>query len=546
MVDSNSVPLMFRAQIESRSQIQRLIPGQEDQQAYTWAKEWMDGIGAKNPEFSDKIQVKSYPMTWRFITNSGQDEGVIRPVIGARGFPYYPGASMKGAFLRVCSPQQALKYCGGTVRTETKPGLLRFHGGYPKNEDWKDKNRLVDVVHPQENWQVKNSGGHSAFIQISLYKPLLMFGISSQKPLDDTEWEIIWQIWEKALGRGIGSRVSAGYGQPKIHPENALLTVHLKGQGLASQLINKDGEFRANMFKAALRGHTLRLFGGVTTESTAEQLTQSLWGGFAGANGSIVGKLGIAFQAQNLELDDFTYTPNSKPFSMPIYDLKKGQLDILVMGNLSEEERTEHQKLVTQLIKFSLLLGGFGKSWRRIDHRMFFDEYFDKGNKPMIGCHWELIPPSIKLYCPVQELTDITKFLVNLHTRIKNWVRQTQGQKLSPQGANWREAWHPNKVQVWGRIAEDEFDSRAVDWFHGNYSGSRTIKQSDLTGKMGKIGRIWHRMYPRYIVVDQKIKRVPQEYIELLTIFPDSSEKTQDFLGFLAQSTEFEKLWGGG
>ncbi|MFM6455789.1 MAG: hypothetical protein ACKPH7_28725, partial [Planktothrix sp.] len=209
------------------------------------------------------------------------------------------------------------------------------------------------------------------------------------------------------------------------------------------------------------------------------------------------------------------------------------------------EERTEHQKLVTQLIKFTLLLGGFGKSWRRIDHRMFFDEYFDKGNKPMIGCHWEFISPSLKFYFPVQELTDITKFLVNLHTRIKNWVRQTQGQKLSPQGANWREAWHPNKVQVWGRIAEDEY-SRAVDWFHGNYSGSRTIKQSDLTGKMGKIGRIWHRMYPRYIVVDQKIKRVPQEYIELLTIFPDSSPQTQDFLGFLAQSTEFEKLWGGG
>jgi len=103
MVDSNSVPLMFRAQIETRSQIQRLIPRQEDQQAYIWAEEWMEAIGAQNPEFSDKIQVKSYLITWRFITNSGQDEGVIRPVIGARGYPYYPGASMKGAFLRACT-----------------------------------------------------------------------------------------------------------------------------------------------------------------------------------------------------------------------------------------------------------------------------------------------------------------------------------------------------------------------------------------------------------------------------------------------------------
>jgi Uncharacterized protein predicted to be involved in DNA repair (RAMP superfamily) len=545
MVDSNSVPLMFRAQIETRSQIQRLIPRQEDQQAYIWAEEWMEAIGAQNPEFSDKIQVKSYLITWRFITNSGQDEGVIRPVIGARGYPYYPGASMKGAFLRACTSQEGLKYCGGTVGTETKPGLLRFHGGYPKNTDWKDEDQLVDVVHPQENWQVKNSGNHAAFIQISLYKPELIFGISCQKSLEDTEWETIWKIWEKALGRGIGSRVSAGYGQPKIHPENSLLTVNLKGKGLASQLINKGGEFRANMFKAALRGHTLRLLSGVTNETTAEELTKHLWGGFAGANGSIVGKLGIAFQANNLELDDFTYTPNHNPFSMPIYDLKNGQLDILLMGNLSEPQQIPYRNFVLRLIKFALLLGGFGKSWRRIDHRMFFDEYLENGNKPMIGCHWEFISPSLKFYCPVQELGDITRFLNDIHSKTKTWVSQTQGKQLSPQGANWREAWHPQNVQVWGRIAENKFDSIAVDWFHGNYNGSRKIKQSDLTGQMGRIGRIWHRMCPRYIVEDKKIKWVPNEYIELLTIFPDSSQQTQDFLTFLAQSTEFKKLWGG-
>ncbi len=339
--------------------------------------------------------------------------------------------------------------------------------------------------------------------------------------------------------------MSAGYGQPKIHPENSLLTVHLKGQGLASQLINKEGEFRANMFKAALRGHTLRLLSGVTNESTAEELTKHLWGGFAGANGSIVGKLGIAFQANNLELDDFTYTPNHNPFSMPIYDLKNGQLDILLMGNLSEPQQIPYRNFVLRLIKFALLLGGFGKSWRRIDHRMFFDEYLENGNKPMIGCHWEFISPSLKFYCPVQELGDITRFLNDIHSKTKTWVSQTQGKQLSPQGANWREAWHPQNVQVWGRIAENKFDSIAVDWFHGNYNGSRKIKQSDLTGQMGRIGRIWHRMCPRYIVEDKKIKWVPNEYIELLTIFPDSSQQTQDFLTFLAQSTEFKKLWGG-
>ena len=79
----------------------------------------------------------------------------------------------------------------------------------------------------------------------------MVFGISNTKELDDSEGEEIWKIWEKAIGYGIGSRESAGYGQPQINADNTLLSVYLKGQGLASQLINKTGEFRPNMFNGA-------------------------------------------------------------------------------------------------------------------------------------------------------------------------------------------------------------------------------------------------------------------------------------------------------
>lgn len=50
------------------------------------------------------VQTRTYNLTWRFITNSGQDDGVIRPAIGAKGWPYYPGSSMKGIFRRACTP----------------------------------------------------------------------------------------------------------------------------------------------------------------------------------------------------------------------------------------------------------------------------------------------------------------------------------------------------------------------------------------------------------------------------------------------------------
>ncbi len=73
---------------------------------------------------------------------------------------------------------------------------------------------LLDIVHPQQNWQVKEDVRTSgAFVQISLYKPTLQFGISSTTP--DVDWDEVWHIWEKALATGLGCRVSAGYGQPE-------------------------------------------------------------------------------------------------------------------------------------------------------------------------------------------------------------------------------------------------------------------------------------------------------------------------------------------
>lgn len=181
MSDSDRVPLMFRAQIEGRCQIQRLIPGVIKQQAYDWAEEWIKGVCKEVPDFDSKtIQTQEFKITWRVISNSGQDEGVIRPVTGAKGWPLYPGASMKGAFLRACTDEQAMKYCGGQLsQKDTKPGILRFHGGYPKDGDW-TKKALVDVVHPQEDWQVKKNGSHSAFIQISLYQPTLVLAFPAQ------------------------------------------------------------------------------------------------------------------------------------------------------------------------------------------------------------------------------------------------------------------------------------------------------------------------------------------------------------------------------
>ncbi|WP_341731070.1 hypothetical protein [Microcoleus sp. EPA2] len=571
MSDSDRVPLMFQAQLAGRGKIQY---AGDAGPASDWVKQWLKSCPpvpesndesvplwqrgrtkspVKMPEFGRGVETKQYTISWRLVTNSGQDEDVIRPVIGAKGLPFYPGSSMKGAFWRSCPPQKREEYCGGEViedgQRSARPGILRFHGGFPADMSWAEKERLVDVVHSQQKRQVMENAVTSANVQISLYQCQLQFGISSNKQLGKQEWEEIWEIWEKALGHGVGSRVSAGYGRMAEveSADKVLLSVNLSGCGLTSQLLNKTPEFRPNMFKAALRGHTLRLLAGVTDVNTAQLLTKKLWGGIGEKRddtGAIIGQLGINFTAEELDFGEHKYKPNgNKVVVMPTYNLQAGKLDLLCLNNTYPQK--ELKKFVTYLIKFSLLLGGFGKSWRRVDHSLFFPEYFEKNDKPAIGCHWKFNESSKDLYVTAasDDLKNIAKFLAEGQQRAIEWLTVNHLEP-SRHATAWREVWHPEKLEVWGRIAEDKNSSQAINWFHGHYSRTQSIKQTDLTGKLNNIGRIWHRMYPRYLKLKTgELKQKRQEYVELLTIFPDDSDTTQNFLEFLQNQSDFIKLW---
>ena len=136
---ANKVPLMYRAQINGRCQVQRLIPKSQEQDSIRWADEWIDKTFPEAPTFGGQVQTKTYQLSWRFVTNGGQDDGVIRPVLGAKGWPYYPGSSMKGIFRRACTPEQANRYCGqNRGRDGMEPGILRFLGGLP-HRYWLDR-----------------------------------------------------------------------------------------------------------------------------------------------------------------------------------------------------------------------------------------------------------------------------------------------------------------------------------------------------------------------------------------------------------------------
>jgi CRISPR-associated protein Cmr6 len=277
----------------------------------------------------------------------------------------------------------------------------------------------------------------------------------------------------------------------------------------------------------------------------------------------VVGLLGVAFSAPQLN-DTDVYQYENNP--MPIYETGDLALNILVMKDVSESELKALKIFVSQLLKFSMLLGGFGKSWRRVDHRLFshlthFPRYLinaqGRNVKPMIGCHWKFAEQSKALYIPVDDtLISITTFLDKLQENLANFPLLKRVQQRQEPQQNLREAWCKDTVEVWGRVAKSAYDCVALQWFHGAYCGEQSIKASELTGWSScrdrnprtMIGRIWHRMYPRHQKQGDEIVST-NGYVELLTIFPnrkgDSQEvkKTADFLKFLRDSSDFIRLW---
>jgi CRISPR-associated protein Cmr6 len=568
------IPLMFQAQTRGRSQLQYINSETDKQDSQRWADQWTERIYPTAPQFGEGVATRTYTISWRFVTNGGQDEGIIRPAIGAYGWPIYPGSSMKGVFRHACkqiASDRLSLYCGDAEQ----PGILRFHGGYPISDEW--KKNLVDLVHPQQKWQVevsittKKPSGESGYALISLDRPTLQFGISTTDT-QGTNWDEVWKIWETALGYGIGCRTSSGYGMPENrieaeakHPIKVqgirLCQVYLKGQGQCPQLVDKTPEFRPNLFRGALRGHALRIFGGLTDAQTAKNLVETLFGGVQGHG--TVGLLTLAWKPTSVNIKTFT-----GGYDEPTYDVA-GQLQWILTRSLPESQQKILLKLMRMLMRFAMLLGGFGKSWRRADHRLFHPEYYDKnnknGNKALIGCHWEWEKSSLINDNKVRGLKFVDPFLNDVRQTALDWIESLGITPTPDSPADWREAWHPHKVEVWGRVSQGREDCKAVQWLHQAYQKSdrytgqktQTIKQTSVTGSIHQIGRLWHRMYPlvrvKPTIEDGQEKKkaiVTQEFLELLTIFPDDSQDCTNFIEFLHQEAglkyqrdSFQKLW---
>lgn len=497
-IKARLVPMEFRAQARGRCQRQ----DRKSPDIQLWIEEWIKGADKKTKFNPHAFHVVEAKVDWRLISNSGVDEGFIRPVIGAGGWPMIPGSSVKGLFRRACSrsctTDQLEEWCGSS--DAEKPGVLRFHGAMVNDSGWKVN--LLDVAHPQQNWQIGFDGGgesHNANAIVSLYKPILHIALSSSKELGQSEWAEIDATLKRALELGLGGRTAAGYGSTGKLTGNVVFQCRLEGQGTASKLLLKTPEspngipeFRPNMFRAAIRGMALRLFGGLTSERTARDVVGKLFGSLGGEDDQYVGLLATIYADSDTKLGSYGFGA----LSQPTY-VTQGQLQWRMARQCQNgEDEMLLADLIACLHGITMSLGGFGRGWRRPDHQIFYPDY----RKMPIGCHWEWREPErLPQLVRIQSTSDLSKLIGQSRKIASLWLKATgcsQGQT-----AAWREIIHPEKMMIWTRHASNAEDAKAIRWFHQPRDGepphdARDLRKSKLAGQMNLVGRIWNRLIP--------------------------------------------------
>jgi CRISPR-associated protein Cmr6 len=517
--DPQRVPMMYRAQVLGRCSLHNASKKNPD--LNIWTEEWTYPANGEaryqltRPSLGEqgtfyRIEVE-FP--FRLFSNCGQDS-IARPSIGKDGIPLLPGSSVKGLFLRACTPEQAIKYCGRQIRQQGKmqhlPSAIgfRFHRAYPVG-NW--ANRIVDLVHPQGNRQIGTQGnpreeGTSASALISLYQPHLVFEFSCSDP--QINWREVELLLLKAIQLGVGGKTSSGYGmggyfpgKPPITPATPLSFL-LKGVGVSSLLRDGTPEFRFNIFKASLRGHMRRLLGGVAIRDVDAVVNR--WFGDTKAPSSVQ----LIWQNRR----EPTFTDTNQSDRNPSYSVEG--LLYIDMGRRKPSSEAENKRikeqeqkdiaLLEKIVQFAYVMGGFGKSWRRIWHETFMSDYHNEHFA--IGCHWS--SPDLD---KIQTLIQLQHFLDKLYDQCCDYL---DIRKQAAQSAKWREAWHPDRVAVYSQVVNQ---SQAINLFHDEIfkttpaiGGRRPHdKHPKEFNPPQNTSSVWHRMLPIG----------NNHYLEIVTVF---------------------------
>lgn len=532
----DAVPMEYRAQVLNRCQRQFVTARPRDADEtwrspiQKWHDEWIKGVnrevfkGRQRSEHEEpNLIVITIEIDWRLITNSGIDEGFIRPVIDSHGWPLIPGSSIKGLFRREWNRQKLdqatlRKLCGSSAgSSKLQAGALRFHGAFCLNHDW--MNGSLDLTHPQQAWQVgfnsnQDENKPKAIAVVSLWKPKLTIAISCKpNSINQDESAKVKDVLHACLGAGIGGRTAAGYGRLKGKTcFSELFSCEILGQGIAPKLldIHTTAEFRPVSFRASIRCMALRLFAGLLPTEQALAEVDYLFGSLKGSDGPTVGILLSHFEnSEPIEVG----TP-AVPDGHQRWEFRPPKV-MRVQGRLIWETRHQtftHEQtnvlgdFLAALHGLVMSLGGFGKSWRRVDHRIFplRNKYY---SKTPLGCHWEWINiPAPNQWLNVQSIEDLQMLISKARSLARVWLTQRNISMPQDVHPSWREVIHPHKMTIWARVARSPNDCAAINWFHTDRILSSIqgleecrFKGTSLVGQSrppARVGQVWHRMLP--------------------------------------------------
>ena len=250
------------------------------------------------------------------------------------------------------------------------------------------------------------------------------------------------------------------------------------------------------MFRAAIRGMALRLFGGLTDQLSARQVVAELFGSLDREEKQNVGLLATVFADSETNLGRF----GSGNWAQPVF-ATKGQLQWRQARNLRNGvDVVLLAELLVNLHGLVVSLGGFGRGWRRPDHRIFASWY----TKTPIGTHWQWLKPSeLPKGLHVQSAEDLERLLRQAQASALRWLVAVKRKQAQP--APWREVLAADRVGIWVRQATDPEDAVVVKWFHNapemDREGNKDpldLKKTDIGGRVNQVGRIWNRLLPLY------------------------------------------------
>jgi CRISPR-associated protein Cmr6 len=596
--DPELVPMMYRAQIKDRCSLQ--FAG-NNKHLKDWTEQWIYPNSEQNGQphyqrqepklgLDGKVYRLKISFPFRVLSDCGQDT-ILRPSIGKDGIPFIPGSSIKGLFRRLLwsdrftdqEKAEIEEYCG----SQDKAGTLRFYGAYPvgdwagtrptknsRNGTTETRYRMVDVLHPQQSRQVEGADSPTALALISLYQPTLIFELSSSCDYGEKKWERIAGLLRRALRPGLGGKTSTGYGLYVIPKDRFALSVTLKGIGVSSLLRNDEPEFRPNLFKAGLRGHASRLLAGVCKNS--EQVKQQINRLFGDTTAPGIMELYWEWKPEHLKFEEFEVREHAFGGERtPIYqirgtlylDVRQGSLPKNIALDQREKglqeletKRQQTLKFVKALIQFAYVMGGFGKSWRRVWHKnpdawrqQGFPEFLPSYTTRAIGCHWEWLDSSFDPM-PIKNEQQLTEFLQSVYQT----AYQTAQEFMKPYQSGfcqWKEAWHPSRVAVYCNTVPQ---STVIDLFHQSEGhpfkttpavcGKKLVKRSNRkTGQEEDLlefstSSVWHRMLP----LDSG------QYLEIVSLFHgernlwehEQGNQLQPFIKDLENAKKLQLIWG--